>query len=118
LLLALASAFILRSESRRTFYCLRLETPTNSRSRSQTQSQSYITTHGQSASLSWNKAPILGLWPDFYFCQTVASFLTWGALSDETTGLSFTVAALPRQRILGSYCLRFEMSFFVVFYDS
>jgi hypothetical protein len=23
----------------------------------------------QLASLSWNKAPIWGLWPDFYFCQ-------------------------------------------------
>jgi hypothetical protein len=26
----------------------------------------------------------------------------WGALSDETTGMSFTTAADPRQRILGS----------------
>jgi hypothetical protein len=30
----------------------------------QSQSQSYITTDGQSASLSWNKAPIWGLRPD------------------------------------------------------
>jgi hypothetical protein len=35
-------------------------------------SQSYVTTDGQSASLSWNKAPIWGLRPDFYYCQTVA----------------------------------------------
>jgi hypothetical protein len=60
-------------------------------------SQSYtITTDGQSASLSWNKAPIWGLRPDFYYCQTVAG-LMWGALSDERTGLSFAIAASPRQ---------------------
>jgi hypothetical protein len=57
-------------------------------------SQSYtITTDGQSASLSWNKAPIWGLRPDLYYCQTVAGLLMWGALSDERTGLSFTIAA-------------------------
>jgi hypothetical protein len=43
----------------------------------------------QSASLSWNKAPIWGLRPDLYYCQTVTGFLMWGALSDEKTGLSF-----------------------------
>jgi hypothetical protein len=31
-----------------------------------TESESYVTTHGQSASLSWNKAPIWGLRPDIY----------------------------------------------------
>jgi hypothetical protein len=31
-------------------------------------------------------------------CQTVAGLLMWGALSDQRTGLSFTVAAGPRQR--------------------
>jgi hypothetical protein len=40
----------------------------------------------QSASLSWNIAPIWGLRPDLCYCQTVAG---WGALSDERTGLSF-----------------------------
>jgi hypothetical protein len=29
------------------------------------------------ASLSWNKAPIWGLRPDFYYCQTVAGLLIW-----------------------------------------
>jgi hypothetical protein len=44
----------------------------------------------QSASLSWNKAPIWDLRPDLYYCQTVvAGLLMWGALSDERTGLSF-----------------------------
>jgi hypothetical protein len=45
------------------------------------QSQSYLTTDGQSASPSWHKAPIWNLGPDFYFCQTVAGLLMWGALS-------------------------------------
>jgi hypothetical protein len=60
--------------------------------------ESYVTTDGQSASLSWNKASIWGLRPDLYYCQTVACFLMWGALSDERTGLPFTIAAGPRQR--------------------
>jgi hypothetical protein len=41
--------------------------------------------------------PIRAPTPDLYYCQTVAG-LTWGALSDERTGLSFTIAAGPRQR--------------------
>jgi hypothetical protein len=32
-------------------------------------------------------------------CQIVAGLLIWGVLSDETTGLSFKIAAGPRQRI-------------------
>jgi hypothetical protein len=35
---------------------------------------------------------------DFYYCQTVASMLMRGALSDVRTGLSFRIAAGPRQR--------------------
>jgi hypothetical protein len=68
------------------------------------QSQTYITNDGQSASLSWIKAPIWGLrlYSYFYYCQTIAGLLVWGALSDERTGLLFTIAAGPRQRILGS----------------
>jgi hypothetical protein len=60
--------------------------------------ESYVTTDGQSASLSRNTAPIWGLRPDFYYCQTVAGLLMWDVLSDERTGLSFTFAAGPRQR--------------------
>jgi hypothetical protein len=60
----------------------------------------YVTIDDQSVSLSWNKAPFWGLRPDFYYCQTVAGLLMWGALSDEMTGLSFTIAAGPRQRSL------------------
>jgi hypothetical protein len=65
---------------------------------SQSQSQSYVTTDGQSASLSWCQAPIWGSRPHFYYCQTVADLLIWGAFYDERTGLSFTIAAGPRQR--------------------
>jgi hypothetical protein len=64
----------------------------------QSQSQSYIITDGQSASLSLNNAPTWGLRQDLYYCQTVAGLLMWGALCDERTGLSFTIAAGPRQR--------------------
>jgi hypothetical protein len=60
--------------------------------------ESYVTTDGQSTSMSWNKAPLWGLGPDFHYCQTVAGFMIWGALFDEGTGLSFTTAAGPRQR--------------------
>jgi hypothetical protein len=61
------------------------------------ESESYVTTDGEQASVSWNKAPIWGLQPDFDYCLTVAGLLIWGALSDERTGLSFTIAAGPRQ---------------------
>jgi hypothetical protein len=60
------------------------------------ESESYVTTDGQPASLSWNKAPIWGLLPDLYYYLTVAGLLIWGALSDERPGLSFTIAAGPR----------------------
>jgi hypothetical protein len=63
-----------------------------------TESESYITIDGQSASLSWNKAPIWGLRQDFYYCQTFVDLLIWGALSDEWMGLSFTISTGPRQR--------------------
>jgi hypothetical protein len=49
----------------------------------------YVTTDGQSASLSCYKTPIWGLRADRYFCQAVAGLLMWGALSDERMGLSF-----------------------------
>jgi hypothetical protein len=64
----------------------------------ESESESYVRTDGQSASLSWNKAPIWGLRPDFYYRRTVAGLLMWGALSDKRTGLSFTIAAGSSQR--------------------
>jgi hypothetical protein len=83
-----------------TWRCLSLEStliPSHSFWLLLAESESYVTTDGQSAGLSWNKAPIWGLRPDLYYCQTVADLLMWGALSDERTGLSFTIAAGPRQ---------------------
>jgi hypothetical protein len=62
------------------------------------ESESYVTTDGQPASLSWNKAPIWGLRPDLDYSQTVSGLLMWGVLSDERTDLSFAIAAGPRQR--------------------
>jgi hypothetical protein len=92
-----------------------------------TESESYVTTDGQSASLSW-KAPIWGLRPDIYYRRTFVGLLMWGAPVDERTGLSFTIAAGPRQcshSLVGVpenswpyYCLRFETSLFVASYDS
>jgi hypothetical protein len=62
------------------------------------QSQSYITTDDHSASLSWNKALFWGSRPDLYYCLRIVGLLMWGALCDERTGLSFTVATGPRHR--------------------
>jgi hypothetical protein len=50
--------------------------------------QGYVTTDRQSASLSWNKAPIWGLRPNPYYRLTFAGLLMWGSLSGERTGLS------------------------------
>jgi hypothetical protein len=61
--------------------------------RNSSQSQSYVTTDSQLASLSWCQSPIWAPRPDFYYCQTVAGLLMWGAISDERMGLSFTVAS-------------------------
>jgi hypothetical protein len=60
--------------------------------------ESYVMTDGQSASLSWNKAPIWGLRPDLDYCQTVGVCWWGGVLSDERTGLSFATATGPGQR--------------------
>jgi hypothetical protein len=53
--------------------------------------------------LSWKGAPVWGTRPDFYYCQIIAGFLMWGALSNERTGLSFTIApGLASAVIFGS----------------
>jgi hypothetical protein len=62
------------------------------------ESKFYVTTDGQSASLSWIIAPTWGLRPDIYYCQIVADLVIRGALSDERTGLSFTTVPGSRQR--------------------
>jgi hypothetical protein len=48
-----------------------------------TESESYVITDGQKASLSWNKAPIWGLRPEFYCCQKVAGLLLWSVSLTE-----------------------------------
>jgi hypothetical protein len=54
---------------------------------------------GQSLSVS---SPIWGPRPDVCYCQTVAGLLTFGALSDEKTGLSLKLLlALANAVILG-----------------
>jgi hypothetical protein len=62
------------------------------------QNQSYVTTI-----LSWCQASLWGPRPECYYCQIVAGLLMWGPLSDERKGLSFIIAAGPRQRSL-LYC--------------
>jgi hypothetical protein len=104
LLLVLASAVILGSESHGTHDHILISDGSGSLQKipltnsSQSQSQSYVKTDGQSASLSWCQAPFWDSRPDFYLCQTVVGLLMWGALSDERTSLSFTIAADPCQR--------------------
>jgi hypothetical protein len=124
LLLALASAVILGTKPLGNTYlinCLRFETshfvasydsqghdggirPCLHTGKPLAESESYVTTDGQSASLSWYKTPIRGLRPDFFFPfgirLTVTFFIPWDALSDERTGLSFLCAAGPCQRSL------------------
>jgi hypothetical protein len=85
------------------FLSLLCQSQSQGQSQSQSQSQSYITTDGQPASLSWNKAPIWGLRPNLCYCQTVEGLFMWGALSDERTCLSIQLLlVLASAVILGS----------------
>jgi hypothetical protein len=65
--------------------------------------------------VSWFKAPIRGLRPDFYFRTeygirlTVTVLIPWGALSDERTGLSFVCAAGPCQRSLSRVLVPWDL---------
>jgi hypothetical protein len=61
------------------------------------ESQSYVTTDDQSASLSWNKAPMWGLRPVIYYSLTITVLFLWSAFSDERRGLSFVHATGPHQ---------------------
>jgi hypothetical protein len=72
----------------------------------------------QSASLSLNKAPIWGLQPDLYYCHTVAGLLTWGSLSDERTGLSFTIAADIRRRSHSRVRVQWDLQSYFTVSDS
>jgi hypothetical protein len=60
------------------------------------QSQGYVRTDGQSESVSWCEAPIWG--PRRFSLLSTQLRVCWcgGALFDERTGLSFTIAAGSR----------------------
>jgi hypothetical protein len=68
------------------------------------QSQSHITTDNESVSQPWCQAPI---WDPRPYCLRCCS-----VLSDERTGLSFTVADGPRQR---SHLMRGQVCLLAVF---
>jgi hypothetical protein len=63
----------------------------------QSQSQIYVTIESVSQSVLMS-SPIWDPRPGFYYCQTFAGLLMWGALYGEGMDLSFTIAAGPRQR--------------------
>jgi hypothetical protein len=60
-------------------------------SQAKSQSQSYVTTDGQSVSLSWCQAPIWDLYDQILFLSDSYGLFTWDAPSDERTRLSFTM---------------------------
>jgi hypothetical protein len=98
------------------------------------ESESYVTTDSQLASLSWYKAPIRGLRPDFfsvpnteYVWQLCSSFRGTPSLTRGRVCLLYVPLTLASTVFLGRsplglatvfYCLRFETSIFVASYDS
>jgi hypothetical protein len=88
-----------------------------------------FTTDGQPASLSWNKAHIWGLRPDFYYlCDSYGIVLVGRPLWREDGSVFYICCwLLPAQSFFGPsplglmtifYCLTFETSLFVASYDS
>jgi hypothetical protein len=87
---------------------------------------SYVTTGGKSASLSWNKAAIWGLRPDFYYCQTIAGLLMGRSPWREDGSVVYNCCwpspaqsfsdPSPVGLMIVFYCLRFETSLFVASY--
>jgi hypothetical protein len=91
--------------------------------------ESYVTTDGQPASLSWNKAPIWGIRPDLYYlCDSYGLVLVGLPLWREDGSVFYICCwPLPEQSFFGPsplrlvaifYCIRFETSLFVASYDS
>jgi hypothetical protein len=81
----------------------------------------YVTTDGQAASLSWNKAPIWGLQPDLhYLCDSYGLVLVGRTLWREDGSVLYICCwPLPAQSFFDPsplglatifYCLRFETS--------
>jgi hypothetical protein len=77
----------------------------------ESESESYVTTDGQSASLSWNKAPIWGLRQDFYWRRICRLQLLLTLASAVIIGRGLVEIATI------FCCLRFETSLFVASYD-
>jgi hypothetical protein len=86
--------------------------------------ESYITTDGESASLSWNEAPIWDLRPDFLLLSDICGFVDVGhSLWREDGSVVYNCCwSSPAQSFSGSspvgfvtifYTLRFETSLFV-----
>jgi hypothetical protein len=91
--------------------------------------ESYVTTDGQSASLSWSKAPIWGLRPDLYYVCDSYGFVDVGRSLWREDGsiVYYCCWPSPAQSFSGPspvglaaifYCLIFETSLFVASYDS
>jgi hypothetical protein len=71
-----------------------------------TESESYVTTDSQSASLSWNKAPIGGLRPDINYCLTITVLFLWApSLTRGRVWLLYMLLALASAVLLGSEAL-------------
>jgi hypothetical protein len=91
-------------------------------------SQGHITTDGQSVSKSWCRAPSGPHDQIFITVWQLRSCFMWGALSEESMGLSFVYATGPCQRCLSQvrvpwysrpyFTVSFETSLFVASYDS
>jgi hypothetical protein len=74
--------------------------------REYSESESYITTDSQSASLSWNKATIWGLWPDIYLSLTITALFLWASsLTRGRVWLLYMLLALTSVVFLGSESL-------------
>jgi hypothetical protein len=116
LLLVLGSAFILGSEYRGNHDHILLPQIQDFPFR-----RFYLTRLGLSVGQSWNKAPIWGSRPDFYYCQTAAVLLTWGILWQEDGSVFYNCCwPSPEQSFLSPspvglvtilYCLRFVASY-------
>jgi hypothetical protein len=76
-----------------------------STSESESESESYITTDGQSASMSWNKAPIWGLRPDLDYCQLQVCWFGAPFLTRDRICPLYMLLALASAVFLGSESL-------------
>jgi hypothetical protein len=83
----------------------------NSCTPGQSQSQSYVTTDGQSASLSWCQAPIWDLRPDFFFLSDSCGFAGRpNCLQDNSSARTTQKTPAPRiPPLLRAYCCSYHV---------